>query len=67
MKITLEMHDTIMIWEGPWDSCFQLLYRAFIGLCSTGGFGDKTELYQCIMDDIVENDLLKQDIFESDE
>lgn len=49
-KIILETHNHIQTWEGPWDSDFETLLDAFIGLCSVATYGDKSELYKYIYD-----------------
>lgn len=63
MKITLEMHSNVFTWEGPWDSDFDSLMNVFIGLCSAGGFADKTHLKRHIHD-IVEEEILSEEEYE---
>lgn len=52
MKIVLELHNNILTWEGPWDSDFNTLFEAFCGLCSAGGFEDKSKLKEHLMGDL---------------
>lgn len=59
-KITLEMHNAITTWEGPWDSDFMKLIEAFCGLCSTVGFADKSKLLKCIYEDIQDDIYLEE-------
>ena len=63
MKIVLEIHNNVLTWEGPWDCNFTTLFDAFAGLCSAAGFADKSELKQCVCNDVHE-DILSQQEYE---
>lgn len=53
-ELILKKHDDVISWIGPWDCLFNDLLDIFLGFCSTVGYGDISELKDCIYDTLNE-------------